>query len=369
MNLLLFNLRTDLADPTFGFTTTWINGLARRCERVVVVTLAAGWLELEPNVSVYALSSPSRTSRWRKVAEFYRLVPRILRTSRIDVCFAHMTPHLAVLVWPLSRVYKVPVLLWYAHGAVPLNLRIAHRLVDRCITSTQAGFGLNSNKLFILGQGIDTEVFSPPLLRDHRYERTALAVGRITPRKRLDEVIESMALLRRSHADLRLVVAGGPVTHSDGRYEAKIRARARHLGVDDLIEFEGAVPFSRVHEIYRRGALFVNASETQSLDKAILESMASGCIPISRNRSFASIAREERLDLLIPAPGPEGIAECLRSVLALSASERARLRHRLREIVVKDHSLDALMDEIKRHLEEIVSDQASRVGVIQMKSK
>jgi glycosyltransferase involved in cell wall biosynthesis len=366
VNLLLFNLCTDLADPTFGFTTSWINGLARRCNRVVVVTLRTGIVDVDANVSVYSLGSPSRMSRPRKVAEFYRVVLRALRTYRIDACFAHMTPHLAALFWPVARLYKIPVLLWYAHGAVPVSLRIAHQLVDRCITSTPTGFRLKSNKLFVLGQGIDTQIFVPPTLPGGEYNRTALTVGRLTPRKRLEQIIESMALLRRSGEDLRLVVAGGTATEADKRYESELRARVDDLSLDDSVKFEGAVPFPRIHGVYWRGAIFVNASETDSLDKAILESMASGCIPISRNRSFARIAQTEGLDFLVPAPGPEGIAERLAEVVALSATERVRLRRRLRELVVRDHSLDALMDKIRRHLEEIGSDASGPVGQVDL---
>lgn len=365
MNVLLLNLRTDVADTTLGFTTAWINRLARSCEQVVVVTLFAGLIDVEPNVRVYALSRSSRTSRARKVAEFYRLVLRTLRTSRIDVCFAHMTPLLAGLFWPVAKIHRIPVLLWYAHSAVPLELRIAHLLVDRCVTSTPAGFRLASDKLFVLGQGIDTEVFLPPMQPGPDYESTALSVGRISPRKRLDEVIESIALLRHDHEDMRLLLAGGPITDMDIRYEAEIRARARLLKVDDLVKFEGAVPFHRVCDVYRRGGIFLNVSETGSLDKAILESMASGCIPISRNGSFAGIAREEGLDFLVPSPGPEGVAECLREVLALPPAEKDSLRQRLREIVVKSHGLNALMDEIARQLEELASRASFREDLSQ----
>jgi hypothetical protein len=81
--------------------------------------------------------------------------------------------------------------------------------------------------------------------------------------------------------------------------------------------------------------------------------MASGCIPVSRNHAFTAIARAERLDFLVPSPGPAGVVECLREVLALSAGEKDALRRRMREIVVERHSLSGLMDEITRHLEEI----------------
>jgi glycosyltransferase involved in cell wall biosynthesis len=363
VNVLLFNLRTDVADTTLGFTTSWINRLARRCEQVVVVTLYAGRVEVESNVRVHALSGSSPTSRAHKIAEFYRLALRTLRTSRIDVCFAHMTPVLATLFWPVATIHRIPILLWYAHGTVPIELRIAHRLVDRCVTSTPAGFQLTSDKLYVLGQGIDTEVFVPAPQPGPEYKRTALSVGRISARKRLDEVIRSIALLRDAGEEMRLLFVGGPITDVDRRYERQIRAQARLLRVADLVEFQGAVPFDRVPDVYQRGMILVNVSETGSLDKVILESMASGCIPVSRNSSFVQIARTEGLDVLVPSSGPEGVANCLREVLALPAAEQDALRQRLREIVVKDHSLNGLMDAIARHLEEIAFHESIREDV------
>ena len=360
MNLLLFNIRTDLADPTFGFTTTWINALAQRCKRVVVVTMQTGLVEVESNVEVHALSSVTGTSRPRKVARFYRAVLRALSSQPIDACFAHMTPHLASLFWPVARLYRIPVVLWYAHGSVPLSLRIAHPLVDRCLTSTRDGFRLKSNKLSVVGQGIDTKLFFPPTSHSPGYDRTAVSVGRITPRKRLEEIIEAIGLSRRAGVDVRLLIVGGPVTDSDRLYEAELKALARSLDIDDAVAFRGAVPFPRVPETYRRAGLFVNVSETESLDKAILESMASGSIPVSRNRSFAAIARDEDLDFLVPPQGAKGVADCLRDLLARPKVEHDVLRQRLRAIVREDHSLDSLMDEVRKHLEQLAFGQSLR---------
>ena len=75
------------------------------------------------------------------------------------------------------------------------------------------------------------------------------------------------------------------------------------------------MPFPEVPVAYRSGALFLNLSETGAIDKAILESMASGCVPVSRNASYAAIARDNGLDWLVPGAGcqPSPIASSARS--------------------------------------------------------
>jgi glycosyltransferase involved in cell wall biosynthesis len=97
----------------------------------------------------------------------------------------------------------------------------------------------------------------------------------------------------------------------------------------------------------------VNLSDTASLDKAILESMASGCVPVCRNRSFVAIAEEEGLVGLVPGAGPAAVAEALRRALELPDPEQEVLRERLRAIVVRDHSLKGLIERVVGLLFEI----------------
>src|SRR3954453_7478663 len=192
MNLLLFNLRTDASDTTLGFTTSWVNALARRCEHVTVVTLHAGRIDVAQNVTVHSVARPG-DGRLRRLVRFYRLTAGILRSEPVDVCFAHMTPLMAILFWPLGRLYRVPTLLWYAHGAVSVQLRVAHLAADRCVTSTPNAFRLRSRKVFALGQGIDTKRLGEPAEPPRANHPTFVSVARLSPAKRIEEFIDAVA--------------------------------------------------------------------------------------------------------------------------------------------------------------------------------
>jgi glycosyltransferase involved in cell wall biosynthesis len=361
MNLLVFNLRTDVGHTSLGFTTSWINGLAQRCDRVFVVTMETGKVEVERNVTVLPISAGGARSKIQKLGSFYRIVFRLLRNQKIDACFAHMTPLLAALFSPLARLYNVPVLLWYAHGTVSLELRIAHSVVERCVTSTPEGFPLKSTKLRVLSQGIDIERFSPQNAPGTEYDRTLIAVGRLAPRKHVREILEAVSLVRRQFPDVRLEVFGGPMTTNDVDYSVGLRVYAVDLGIESAVKFVGAVPFDEIAGVYARGLVFVNLSETGSLDKAILEGMASGCIPISRNRSFAALARANRLDLLVPAEGADAVAAAITRVLTLPKQDREALQRTVREVVVQEHSLSVLLDRIMEQLRELCALPPSTV--------
>jgi glycosyltransferase involved in cell wall biosynthesis len=129
----------------------------------------------------------------------------------------------------------------------------------------------------------------------------------------------------------------------------------RALELQDRVSFLGPVPFARISEEYGHGAVFLNLSTTGSLDKAILESMASGCIPVSRNDSFRAIAAEHALERLVPGPGPEGVAATLGDIAAMTPSEHSALRDRLRLIVHEEHSLSRLAAAIYGELADLAA--------------
>jgi len=360
MNVLVFNLGMDAAHSALGHTTVWTRELARRCNHVSVITMFAGQLAVEDNVTVYSLGKELGRSKPSRLFEFYRLAREVLRERRIDACFAHMAPLFTVLFAPVARRHRIPVLLWYAHPSVTPTLRVAHALADRCVTPNSASFPLASDKLFVVGHGIDTEEFTPPRRIAGPYETTAVAVGRITPRKRLQEMIEAVAILERERElGLRLELIGGPSTEADHEYLAQLRGFVESRGVEHVVRFHGPVPFYEMPAFYHRGMLSLNLSNT-ALDKAILESMASGCIPVSRNPAFEALAKARGLEWLVPEPGPRGLADRIGSVLNRARDDRLSLVARLRSIVTEEHSLTTMSDRVIAHLSELAQTSRER---------
>jgi glycosyltransferase involved in cell wall biosynthesis len=353
VHLLVFNLGMDADHPVLGHTTGWTNELARRCEHLSVVTMFTGRLEVDANVTVHSLGKELGRSEPRRLVEFYRQVRNVLDDGPVDACFAHMAPLFTVLFAPMARMRRVPVLLWYAHTSVTRTLRAAHALADRCVTATPASFPLASDKLFVVGHGIDTAKFRPPLETTPRYETSAVSVGRISRSKHPDEMIEAVAVLRREHGlELQLELVGGPSTAADRDYLSQLERAVESFGVEQLVRFRGPVPFHQVAPSYHRALLSLNLSDT-AMDKAILESMACGCIPVSRNPAFRELADTHELGWLVPGPGPRGLAQCIVSALRTVGGNRAALVARLRRIVVEEHSLTTLADRLMVHLHEL----------------
>jgi glycosyltransferase involved in cell wall biosynthesis len=350
MRLLIFNLVTDANDPVLGFTTTWINGLAVRYEAVDVITMKMGQLAVAPNVQVYSVGKEKGYNELRRAFEFYRILLSLLRQHHYDACFAHMMQLFAVMGAPVLKLYGVPITLWYAHKAIGRVLQIAEKLVDYIVTSTSEGFRLPSRKVQIIGQGIDTVQFKPAdqstLTAQMNRPFTLISVGRIAPVKRLEIIIAAVkALHEQGLTDVRLILVG-EVAASDAAYGERLRQQVVDNQLSDEVTFAGGMPYAAVVREYQQADVMVNMSATGSMDKAVLEAMACGLPVVTANEAFKSLLAPWADLLYIPPESPEVLSVRLKQLIAMSASERASLGAALRQLVVEQHSLDHLTDQL-----------------------
>ncbi len=361
MNLLLFNLKTDADDHVLGFTTQWINELARHYAQVFVVTMTAGRIAVAPNVTVFSVGRERGYSEPRRLFRFYALVNRILSAHRIDACFAHMMPLFAVMAWPLLRLRRIPVVLWYAHGHASMLVRIAEKLVDRVVASSRGGFPVSTPKLRVVGQSVDIDRFTPgERASDGAY--TLLTIGRISRVKRLDVVIRAAAALPATLRDgrqLEVRLIGNPLTSADQVYEGELRNLAQELGIAGRVRFEPAIPFSEVHVAYRSADIFVNSSETNSVDKTVLEAMSCGALVITSNIAFREILPPELAAICVIPGGDAGaLAAAVQRLLALDAAQSAALSQRLRTLVERDHSMSAFTARLVGEINQLCHPRA-----------
>jgi len=101
-------------------------------------------------------------------------------------------------------------------------------------------------------------------------EFTVLFVGQLRPYKGVDVLLRAAARL----PDVRLLVAG------TGYAEAPLRALATKLGLRNA-EFLGPVPEDALWSLYARSHVLAQPSlEMEFFGLAMLEGMASGCVPV-----------------------------------------------------------------------------------------
>jgi glycosyltransferase involved in cell wall biosynthesis len=350
MRVLLFNLATDADDPILGFASRWVRAIAARVERVDVVTMRAGRLDLPSNVTVRSVGKERGLSEPRRALELYRHLLTVLREP-VDVCFSHMIPIFSVMAAPLLRARGIPLVTWYAHRQVTPVLKLAHHLSTRLVTSAPSSYRYRHDKLAVLGQGIDASMFEPvppapdgvPLL---------VSVARISPIKDPMTLVEAVDLLVRRGREVRCAFVGDAPAR-DADYEAAVRRRAGPLEEAGSVSFVGPVQSDRVVEWLRKSSAHVNLCPTGAIDKAAIEAMICQRPSLVANVGFRETLGDWSDQLIFRHGDPSDLAARVEALLAMSAVERARIGADLRERALARHSLDGLADRLVALLREV----------------
>jgi glycosyltransferase involved in cell wall biosynthesis len=351
MRVLAITPKIDPNDDLLGFVHTWMSRLAERVERLYVLQLwapsdrpGARSAALPPNARLYSMGKDGGANKAVQLARFARVVGTLCLRRRVDAVLTHMGPIFAVCAAPFARAAGLPLALWYAHGAVSPTLRLAHLLVDRVGTSSPAGFRIPSHKVRYTGQGIETDRFLPP--DDEPTAGRIVSIGRLSPVKDYETLLRALASLRGRGLTPRLEIVGGTHSSAEQRYLASLRRLSADLCLGDQVAFTPGVPHHAVAPLYQRSSLFVSASRTGSLDKAVLEALACARLAVTCNEAFGPFYGDARERYLFEPGDSEGLARLLESALRTPPGERRARALEYRDRVVAEHGVEHLVDEL-----------------------
>jgi len=151
--------------------------------------------------------------------------------------------------------------------------------------------------------------------------QVALCVGRFSREKAQRDLVEAVAILRKSneHRKLKVILAG------DGPDEGMLKKAAHSADVGEWLVFVGRV--SNPTPYYTMADLFVLPSHTEGSPNALLEALAAG-LPIVATSvgGVPEIVRNESEALLVEKQNPMALAQAMARVL-----DDSDLRHRLAE--------------------------------------
>ncbi len=338
MKLLIVTQIINEQDPDLGFFLRWVTEFSTRYEHVHVVCLKEGVHALPPNVTVHSLGKEANVSRVWYVIRFYRYIWNLRHDY--DTVFVHMNPEYVVLGGPLWRVWGKRIGLWYTHKHVSVYLRIASAWAQVIFTASKESFRLASAKVRVMGHGIDTGLFSPHMNETSDTLRI-VTVGRISPTKRVREMVDVVVELGRRHVACHLDIIGAPVTIADVEYEEMLQRHIASL-YGGNVRMLGPVSYGQVPRVFAHADLMLNLSATGSLDKAVLDGFAAGIPAISSNEAFRSMLAPR--GLFVESVYPEAVADAIERFIAIRDKEV--LRKEVRDYVVAEHSLSRLIEAI-----------------------
>ncbi len=177
-----------------------------------------------------------------------------------------------------------------------------------------------THSFHVIPGAIDAERFRPG---DEARQADIILVGRLVEIKRIDILLEAVALAARSLPTITALIVG------DGPLRAALEQQARELGIDGRVRFTGQQ--SDVEAWYRRARVFALTSDSEGLSLAMMEAMSCGLAPVvSDVGDLGDMIEEGVSGHLVPRRRPEIFAERFVALLsdearleAMSAAARA----------------------------------------------
>ncbi len=175
-----------------------------------------------------------------------------------------------------------------------------------------------------------------------------LFVGRLVSRKGVDTLIEAMRYLHNEGIEKTLTIYG------DGPERPALSTKARHLGVDEFVSFEGWASSETLAKQYRQSKATVIPSRMEPFGIVALEALASGC-PVVASKAGGLPEAVGECGVLVEPNQPEELAEAIKNVLR--PGMRAFIRDAMPEHIAQ-HRIERIANEYISVLKSVTTDAA-----------
>lgn len=343
MKLLMITRKIDKNDSRAGFIYNWVSKLAQNLDKLIVICQEAGEISgLPKNIDINSLGKEKGNSKLRQFVKLQSLIAS--RLSSVDGVFAHMMPIYSIAVGPLCKIWRKKLIQWYMHKSVDWRLRLANIFVSEYATASALSFRLKTKKkVNILGHGIDIQLFAPKNKKANRLFNI-ITIGRISPSKDYESMIKAVYDLKdRGVSNIKLDIIGGAGLKKQEIYLENLKTMVKNMNLEKQVKFLGPVPNNQTPAYLQKADLFINLSHTGSLDKAVLEAMASQTLVLTTNEAFKEILP----DVLFTAKdNPGKLVQSIENIIRMDSTDKDKLRKKLRQEVINNHNLDNLVKKI-----------------------
>ena len=300
---------TDQYEPMVGgvptVTRELARGLADRGHDVALVAPSPGWRGRRTTAGQVNVTFRG-SLRWPWYDDM-RLgclptpaARKLVASFAPDVAHIHSPVTLGVMARIGASRRQVPVV--YTNHYMPANVRPSTapraRIVDDLFYRHVVGFSNRCSYVTaptatalrllrerglrvpsgVVSNGVDLRAYSPGPADDRIRQRYGLpagrplilSVGRLSPEKRVDVLLDAAARLEPGNPGALIAVAG------TGPDEARLRDQVHRLGLAGKVRFLGFVPGSDLAGLYRLADVFAVTSEAELQSLTTMEAMATG---------------------------------------------------------------------------------------------
>jgi len=236
-----------------------------------------------------------------------------------------------------------------------LSRFILNHIADRYICLTKimeknlTELGVPKDKIRRLPNGVDVNIFHPS---GEKKDNLALFVGRISPEKGLHVLLKSLHYLEKS---IHLVIIGPPGwnhTYYEGilRLMEKENKKGKHK-----ITYLGSQDQANIIEWYRKASILVLPSFGEALSVVCIEALSCETPVVATNvGGVPEVVRDGENGILVPPNDVVKLAEAIQFLLN-NEEVRSKFGRRGRKWVMKQFSLEAVVEKLQRFYKEILS--------------
>ena len=352
MNLIMITPRLTSDDPPLAFIPNRIINLASKIDRLWVVTPRSKKINFPKNVNIVEVGrdNSKRENFTHALVNFHRNIQQITKHERIDGLFTFMYPEYAILAFPYAKIKRIKLIMWYAHYQINWRLILASKLVDKVLTTSYETCRIRGDKVYPIGQGIDTNTFRiypEHRLHDPEQKIEIVSVGRISPVKHLETVIDAANILVNQNGcdNLHFSFVGAPPIQEHLEYKNLLQSRVNDYRLEKSISFIGNIPHNQL-PIYYQGIDFFVSSSLSGADKAVFEAMACEIPVLVSHHVFLEILKPYTDKLIFEHNNAQALVNKLSNLITLPFAERNLIGKSLRAIVMNNHSLEQYSQKI-----------------------
>lgn len=204
-----------------------------------------------------------------------------------------------------------------------------------------------------LSNGVDLSAFKPgkpskKISEEYHLDENphrVLYIGRVDPEKSIEIVLKAFKKVSEEIPDAEFVLVG------DGADKARLEKMTKHLDLENSVRFLGRVLPPDLYELYRTGAVFATASETETQGIVLIEAAATGLPLVAVDAgAIKEICKNGENGYLCKPEDINGIAKSLIKILGDPERQKEMSKASLK--IAKKHDLNRTL----KRFEEIYCD-------------
>ena len=211
---------------------------------------------------------------------------------------------------------------------------------------------IDSSKITVIHNGIDTDRFAQPLGRGDDLPALVGTVGHLAPIKGHDVFLRAAALISARRSNVQFVIIGEDKSPAMG-YRKILAALMDELGLDGCVTMPGWS--NDISGVLSSLTLFVSAARSEPFGLSIVEAMSAG-LPVVATKSEGAleIIADGLTGKLVPVDDPESLAEAINDLLD-DPLQRSRLGSNAQLAAHQRYSLTRMVTDTERVYREVLA--------------